>query len=41
MGVAIGIGAGYLNATMLNLPGWANILMMSFVASIALLAGEE
>ena len=31
-GMAIGVGIGWLNVNTLALPGWANILMMAFLA---------
>ena len=33
-GVAVGVGVGYLNATFLGIPGWANIAMMFALAAI-------
>lgn len=34
-GMSIGIGVGYLNANMLAVPGWANILLMGGIAMFA------
>lgn len=36
-GVAVGVGVGWINATYLAIPGWANILIMGalgFAAAI-------
>ena len=33
-GLAVGVGVGWLNATMLGIPGWANILLIGVLALI-------
>ena len=40
MGVSIGLGAGWLNATLLGIPGWLNIAMMFGLAILAKTAGD-
>jgi hypothetical protein len=39
-GTAVGLGFGWLNATLLQIPGWLNIVLMALLMLVSVVESE-